>query len=198
MTGDMIDDFQGINAQFNKVMNTMVDLVTDVTDTSDSIEDKIVDVSDEEIEKTTRGKAYGCRNFGEIEGDVNVGGIAGSMAIEYDTDPEDDITKLCNNSLNFTLETKAIIQSCVNKGEITSKKDSAGSIVGNMALGLLTDSEGYGSVLSTNGNYVGGIAAIPTPSSAVLMQNAPWRAATMWAVSQAGVTISGTATASSR
>ncbi|MEI3520994.1 MAG: hypothetical protein V8Q40_08005 [Anaerosacchariphilus sp.] len=33
MTGDMIDDFQGINAQFNKVMNTMVDLVTDVTDT---------------------------------------------------------------------------------------------------------------------------------------------------------------------
>lgn len=158
MTGDMIDDFQGINAQFNKVMNTMVDLVTDVTDTSDSIEDKIVDVSDEEIEKTTRGKAYGCRNFGEIEGDVNVGGIAGSMAIEYDTDPEDDITKLGNNSLNFTLETKAIIQSCVNKGEITSKKDSAGSIVGNMALGLVTDSEGYGSVLSTNGNYVGGIA----------------------------------------
>ena len=81
---------------------------------------------------------------------MNVGGIAGSMAIEYDTDPEDDITKLGNNSLNFTLETKAIIQSCVNKGEITSKKDSVGSIVGNMALGLLTDSEGYGSVLGTN------------------------------------------------
>ncbi len=158
MTGDMIDDFQAVNSQFNKVMNTMVDLVTDVTDTSESIEDRIVDVSDEAIEKTTRGKAYACRNFGEIEGDVNVGGIAGSMAIEYDTDPEDDITKLGNNNLNFTLETKAIIQSCVNKGEITSKKDSAGSIVGNMALGLVTDSEGYGSVLSTNGNYVGGIA----------------------------------------
>ena len=31
-------------------------------------------------------------------------------------------------------------------------------MVGNMALGLVTDSEGYGSVLSTNGNYVGGIA----------------------------------------
>ena len=136
----------------------MVDLVTDATDTSDSIEDKIVDVSDEQIEKTTRGKAYSCQNFGEIEGDVNVGGIAGSMAIEYDTDPEDDITKLGNNSLNFTLETKAIIQNCVNKGEVTSKKDSAGGIVGNMALGVVTDSEGYGSVLSTNGNYVGGIA----------------------------------------
>lgn len=158
MTGDMIDDFQGINAQFNKVMNTMVDLVTDVTDTGDSIEDKIVDVSDEQIEKTTRGKAYGCQNFGEIEGDVNVGGIAGSMAIEYDTDPEDDITKLGNNSLSFTLETKAIIQSCVNKGEVTSKKDNAGGVVGNMALGLVTDSEGYGSILSTNGSYVGGIA----------------------------------------
>ena len=158
MTGDMVDDFQAINSQFSTVMNTMLDLVTDATDTSESLEDRIVDVSDEKIEKTTRGKAYGCQNYGEIEGDINIGGIAGSMAIEYDTDPEDDITKLGSNSLNFTLETKAIIQSCVNKGEITSKKDNAGSIVGNMALGLVTDSEGYGSVLSTNGNYVGGIA----------------------------------------
>ncbi len=158
MTGDLADDFREINSQFSTVMNTMIDLVTDATDTSDSLEDRIIDVSDEKIEKTTRGKAYGCQNFGEIEGDINIGGIAGSMAIEYDTDPEDDITKLGSSSLNFTLETKAIIQNCINKGEITSKKDSAGSIVGNMALGLVTDSEGYGSVLSTNGNYVGGIA----------------------------------------
>lgn len=158
MTEDTIDDFRKINTQFSKVMNTMLDLVTDANDTSDSIEDKIVDVSDEEIEKTTRGKAYGCQNFGEIEGDVNVGGIAGSMAIEYDTDPEDDISKIGEGTLNFTLETKAIIQHCANKGEITSKKDNAGGVVGNMALGLVVDSEGYGSALSTNGNYVGGIA----------------------------------------
>lgn len=158
MTEDTIDDFRKINTQFSKVMNTMLDLVTDTNDTSDSIEDKIVDVSDEEIEKTTRGKAYGCQNFGEIEGDVNVGGIAGSMAIEYDTDPEDDISKIGEGTLNFTLETKAIIQHCANKGEITSKKDNAGGVVGNMALGLVVDSEGYGSALSTNGNYVGGIA----------------------------------------
>lgn len=158
MTEDTIEDFRKINTQFSKVMNTMLDLVTDANDTSDSIEDKIVDVSDEEIENTTRGKAYGCQNFGEIEGDVNVGGIAGSMAIEYDTDPEDDISKIGEGTLNFTLETKAIIQHCANKGEITSKKDNAGGVVGNMALGLVVDSEGYGSVLSTNGNYVGGIA----------------------------------------
>ena len=158
MTEDTIEDFRKINTQFSKVMNTMLDLVTDANDTSDSIEDKIVDVSDEEIEKTTRGKAYGCQNFGEIEGDVNVGGIAGSMAIEYDTDPEDDISKIGEGTLNFTLETKAIIQHCANKGEITSKKDNAGGVVGNMALGLVVDSEGYGSALSTNGNYVGGIA----------------------------------------
>ena len=158
MTEDTIEDFRKINTQFSKVMNTMLDLVTDANDTSDSIEDKIVDVSDEEIEETTRGKAYGCQNFGEIEGDVSVGGIAGSMAIEYDTDPEDDISKIGEGTLNFTLETKAIIQHCVNKGEITSKKDNAGGVVGNMALGLVVDSEGYGSALSTNGNYVGGIA----------------------------------------
>lgn len=106
-------------------------------DESDSLEDRIVDVSDEEIEKTTRGKAYACRNNGEVEGDVNVGGIAGSMAIEYDLDPEDDITKVGSDSLNFTLKTRAIIQNCVNQGEVTSKKDNAGGIAGNMALGLV-------------------------------------------------------------
>lgn len=157
MTSDMVDDFRGINDQFQNVMNSMLDIVS-TNDESDSLEDRIVDVSDEEIEKTTRGKAYACRNSGEVEGDVNVGGIAGSMAIEYDLDPEDDITKVGSDSLNFTLKTRAIIQNCVNQGEVTSKKDNAGGIAGNMALGLVVGSESYGSVLSTNGNYVGGIA----------------------------------------
>ena len=159
MTTNLVNDFKNINDQFSKVMNSMLDLVSDGDgDSDDSLEDRIVDVSDDQIEKTTRGKAYGCQNYGEIEGDINVGGVAGSMAIEYDLDPEDDITKVGSETLNFTLESRAIIQRCVNKGEITSKKDNAGSIVGNMALGLVADSEGYGSVLSTNGNYVGGIA----------------------------------------
>lgn len=157
MTSDMVNDFRGINDQFQNVMNTMLDLVSD-EDESDSLEERIVDVSDEEIENTTRGKAYACRNNGEVEGDVNVGGIAGSMAIEYDLDPEDDITKVGSESLNFTLKSKAIIQNCVNHGEITSKKDNVGGITGNMALGLIVGSESYGSILSTNGNYAGGIA----------------------------------------
>ena len=127
MTSDMVDDFRGINDQFQNVMNSMLDIVS-TNDESDSLEDRIVDVSDEEIEKTTRGKAYACRNSGEVEGDVNVGGIAGSMAIEYDLDPEDDITKVGSDSLNFTLKTRAIIQNCVNQGEVTSKKDNAGGI----------------------------------------------------------------------
>lgn len=124
-----------------------------------------------------------------------MGGIAGSMAIEYDTDPEDDITKLGNNSLSFTLETKAIIQSCVNKGEVTSKKDNAGGVVGNMALGLVTDSEGYGSILSTNGSYVGGIAGYSDSSIRRSYAKCTLEGGNYVGGTQAGATTSRTASA---
>lgn len=38
-----------------------------------------------------------------MEGDVNVAGIVGSMAIEYDYDPEDDLTTSGDRSLNSTI-----------------------------------------------------------------------------------------------
>lgn len=167
LTGDLTDDMRSVSDQLETVMDAMTDLLSDDDDTYDSLEDRIVDVSEEEIEGTTKGKAYGCRNAGSVEGDVNVGGIAGSMAIEYDLDPEDDITKAGEETLNVTLRTRSIIQACVNEGAITAKKDCVGGVVGRMSLGLVTGSEGYGSVLSTNGNYVGGVAGY----SASVIQN---------------------------
>ena len=89
---------------------------------------------------------------------MNVGGIAGSMAVEYDLDPEDDISRVGTQSLNFHYETRAILQSCVSDGAVTAKKDAAGGVVGRMDLGYLLACENYGPVESTNGDYVGGIA----------------------------------------
>ena len=45
----------------------------------------------------------------------------------------------------------------VNEGYITAKKNGAGGICGYMNHGIIVDSEGYGSVESTEGDYVGGI-----------------------------------------
>ena len=40
-----------------------------------------------------------------MNGDLNVGGIAGAMAIEHDSDPEDEIAEVGEKSLNFRYET---------------------------------------------------------------------------------------------
>ncbi len=80
------------------------------------------------------------------------------MAIEYDFDPEDDLVEVGDRSLDVRYQTKAVILSCINLGEVTGKKDDAGGIVGRMDLGQVSHCENYGSVSSADGSYVGGIA----------------------------------------
>lgn len=125
------------------------------------------DTSEENIYAIVMGKVDSCQNTGPVSGDINVGGVAGSMAIEYDLDPESDISREGTQSIHFQFETKAILQNCLNSGTITAKKNHAGSIVGLMELGLIHKCEGYGKVQSTDGSYVGGIAG----KSASTIQN---------------------------
>ena len=89
-----------------------------------------------------------------MEGDRNVGGAVGSMAIEYDLDPEDDVERF---SLGTTYETKAVLQDCLNRGTVTAKKDCAGGLAGRMDLGTALECQNYGDVTSTSGDYVGGV-----------------------------------------
>ncbi len=150
----LLQDFRRISGQFQVIADLMLEALSGKQTEASLYED----TSEEDINAITMGKAEGSQNTGKISGDVNVGGVAGSMAIEYDLDPEDDISKLGDESLQFRFETKAIVQNCVNRGVVTSKKDHAGSIVGLMDLGLVYGCEGYGEVQSTDGGYVGGIA----------------------------------------
>lgn len=154
--GDLTNDLRAISTQFQVVMQLFLGILDDSGYVSP--DDLREDTSEENISGTTMGKALRCTNAGGVNGDVNVGGIVGAMAIEYDLDPEDDVTKDGQNTLNFTFETKAIVQSCTNRGEVAAKKDNVGGIAGRMDLGLILDSEGYGKVESTDGDYVGGIA----------------------------------------
>ena len=153
------DDISGhltaIGNQFNTVMNVLIDGFEELRSGS-SLSDVFLDVSDEDIEKTTQGKIANCRNFGGIEADRCTGGIVGAMAIEYAKDPEDDLEK--PDSLNFSYRTKAILEACVNEGKIGGKKDCVGGIVGLSELGTVYLCENYGDAESTGGSYVGGVA----------------------------------------
>ena len=122
--------------------------------------DRVVDVSDENINAATQGKVFSCTNTGTVEGDVNVGGITGAMSIEFDFDPEDDVSNQGSSSMNFQFLTQSIQQNCVNRGKIASRKDCAGGLVGRMDLGVVLGGQSFGPVSSSGGGNVGGAAGL--------------------------------------
>lgn len=150
-------DLRAVNDQMNAVVNLCLDIFVDMTDADAS--DIFEDTSDENIDAVTFGKVRDCTNHGTVEADLNVGGIAGAMAIEYELDPEGD-QKESSSVFDRVYETKAVVQHCVNRGSISGKKDCIGGIVGEMDLGIVLSCEAYGSARSETGSYVGGIAGL--------------------------------------
>lgn len=150
-------DLRAVNDQMNVVVNLCLDIFVDMTDADAS--DIFEDTSDENIDAVTFGKVRGCTNYGAVDADLNVGGIAGAMAIEYELDPEGD-QKESSSVFDRVYETKAVVQHCVNRGSISGKKDCIGGIVGEMDLGIVLSCEAYGSARSETGSYVGGIAGL--------------------------------------
>lgn len=155
-SGDQLhSDARAVSDQLGVVSDLLMDGYNDAF--ADEDEDRIEDISDTDT-TGSQGRALRSINYGTIEGDVNVGGVAGSMAIEYDLDPEDDIVSDGKRSMNFRYQTRAAMNGCVNWGEVIAKKNYAGGLIGRMDLGSVSACEGYGSVTSTDGGYVGGIA----------------------------------------
>ena len=110
-TDILLDDLDTINEQFGVI----TDLLRDILDGSDErFEDRFEDVSDEAPETTDTGYLSDARNDGTVEGDINVAGIVGSMAIEFDFDPEDDLIQEGDRSLDFRYQTKAVVALCLN------------------------------------------------------------------------------------
>ena len=148
---------RAINRQFHVIFTLLLNALSDFQDDVDGgIESIIQDTSEEDIAATREGKVADCRNTGAVEGDRNVGGVAGAVSVELDLDPEDDRADLF--SLGATYETKAVLQDCVNCGGVAAKKDCVGGIAGRMDLGTALGCQNYGPVSSAAGNYAGGIA----------------------------------------
>lgn len=151
----VLDDFRRVNDQ----VNTVVQLLAEKIDNMENFyldEDPYEDISKEDIEGSTDGKVSGCRNTGHVAGDVNVGGIAGSMAIDEE-DPEDNAAGAVELLSGNRYMTKCIIDKSQNEGIVKAKKDGVGGIVGFMRLGIVNDCKAYGSVESTEGEYIGGV-----------------------------------------
>ena len=148
------DSIERISAQIKNIGNT----VTETMDVVTSDDNYIEDISSADSAQNSDGVIAKSVNRGAVHGDINAGGIAGTINVEYDVDPEYDldITETTNVRLRSTVSDVVIY--CINYGEVNSKKDCAGGIVGLQELGLVYGSEGYGTVKSETGNYAGGIA----------------------------------------
>lgn len=156
-SGDVInDDLSDINDEFSEIMRLYTDAMDGVLDMdySNIYEDQSEENAEESIDSTIAD----CINSGRVEADLNVSGIAGTMAIEYDFDLESDITGLDDARANSTFLTRCVLRQNVNQANIISQKSYVGGVCGLQEMGMVLRCENYGRIESRAGDYVGGIA----------------------------------------
>ena len=152
----LLADIEAVNDQFNVIMLLYTDAIDGALemDYTDSYEDS----SHEVAEECTDATIAECLNTGKVNGDIDVSGIAGTMAIEYDFDLESDVTGIKDAKANSTYQTKCVMRRNTNQGEVIAQKSYAGGICGLQEMGTVLSCENYGKMVSDSGDYVGGIA----------------------------------------
>ena len=148
----------GLSKDLNAISGQISAMGSTLNNASENLGGTITDVSDQDTPELLTGKVENCVNSGAILADLNVGGIAGAMAMENDLDVWEDVQQFGDTSLNFNSEVRVVILDCENSGTVTGKKQNAGGIAGWQSLGLVKSSMNTGSVDAAGGNYVGGIS----------------------------------------
>lgn len=153
----LLNDLRALSDQIFKTFGVLIDLVDSVSDVSTDPESYQDDISSDN-EKYSTSVICSSINRGYINSDYNAGGIAGNISIEISIDLENDL----NLSGIFTSSVKhliyAVIYDCESYADIEVKNNNAGGIVGSMDYGYVKSSVFGGTVSSTDGDYVGGIA----------------------------------------
>lgn len=151
---EVIGNLNEINRRFNGIK----DLLKNERDRlNDIAEDGGVFVDNSDVFDSP-ARIRGCRNEGDVQGDMTTGGIAGTIGIEYDVDPDKDVIRNNDRSLDYTFSVTALISDSENEGKVEGKGSYAGGITGKMEMGRVRGNRNYGDVSSENGDFTGGIA----------------------------------------
>ncbi len=146
----VLEDFRKVNDQMNLIMDLLLDEM-DLLE-GDSIYE---DISEDDLDGVN-AKISDSVNTGYVEGNTNIGGIVGAMAIE-EADNESNAAGDVDKSIGNKYQTKAMVLHSKSTGTISAKGDGVGGIVGLMRLGLVKECEAYMNIES-EGDFVGGIA----------------------------------------
>ena len=152
-SSQLTSKMRAINDQVNVIASLLLDTVEEISEPGSKtyLEDE-----SENWQSRNEGRIEDCVNRGSIDADVDVGGIAGAMAVENLLDPEDDNLEESGSLLRTGYTVSAVAVNCINEGAVTAKKKASGGICGRMDLGLIYNCEAYGAVEGTD--QVGGIA----------------------------------------
>lgn len=153
--------------ELDKVMAELDKVMEIVDHLEDNIQLNMEDISGDDTDKDTTGKVSQCINYGNITGDMNIGGIAGIMAEENDLDDYEDTSIYGDYSMNVTGQVRVVVRDCINYGTVKAGKNYAGGIVGDMAMGAVLESVNLGHLDCISADYVGGIAG----NSKVIIRN---------------------------
>ncbi len=152
------EDMEAIGNNLDALSGSALQTV-DLLSSSEN-EDIIVDESASgAAEAITLGKTTDCRNSGEINGESNVGGIVGIMALENSLDPEMDLTAT-DSVLRNRYSYRSVVSRSVNNGPVSAWYECAGGIVGKADIGYITNCAAYSTVALEDGTYAGGIAGL--------------------------------------
>lgn len=152
----------GLTRDLNAVSGQISAMGETINGASENLGGSITDISDQDTPELLTGKVENCRNYGSVLADLNIGGIAGAIAMENDLDIFEDWEQNGEESLNFQSEIRAVILNCENSGTVTGKKRNVGGIVGWQMFGLVKNTANTGKVDGTNADYVGGISGMST------------------------------------
>lgn len=152
----MIGDLSAVNDQFNVIMELYADAIDGVLDKDYStvIQDDSYLVAEECVDATI----VDCVNYGDVQASIDVAGIVGTMAIEYDYDLESDVTGIKDSNMNTTYLTKCVLRQNTNRGRISGQKNYVGGVCGLQEMGIILRCGNYSRVSSVSGDYVGGVA----------------------------------------
>lgn len=98
-----------------------------------------------------------CCNLGEISGNSNLGGIAGTMGVENLRSNGETITLPDGKPVISDMVMKAVINRCVNDAAVISKYDRCGGIVGNSTIGIIKNCLGAGIIGEEESTYCGAV-----------------------------------------
>ena len=154
----LTSDIRTITGEAKNVSNSIFDTVYSLSDIT--VSDFVKDTSGDVVEEgdSHYGIIESCLNTGCIESTDTAGGIAGAMNISGIPSVTDN-----KDGSGVTLKTyqyRSIICYCRNYGYVNCEGDNAGSICGAQKIGAVSDCQGYGTVTSNKGVYVGGISGL--------------------------------------